>query len=86
MDPIHQKEAEKGCGNSVWVEHASTKSLSSDAEPDKFLLEGAGITKLEKRLLRKIDLNILPLMAISMFVSFLVCYHVLKECSGKNST
>lgn len=50
MDPIHQKEAEKGCGNSVWVEHASTKSSSSDAEPDEFLLEGADITKLEKKI------------------------------------
>lgn len=85
----HQKEIEKDREDLRWVEDVtSITPSSSDNEADGVQLDDSETKKLEKRLLRKIDLNILPLMALSMFVSFLVCYDVhqstpLWTCSNK---
>lgn len=77
MEFNHCKQVEKGT-DSQWVEDVAsiTPLSSSDTESNDIQLDNDKTKKLERWLLRKIDLNILPLMALSMFVSFLVCCHV----------
>lgn len=77
MEAKTQIELEKAYVDSMWVETASseTPSLSEDAS-NSVQFDSPEIRQLETRLLRKIDLNILPLMALSMFISFLVCHNM----------
>lgn len=69
-----QKEIEKDGGDIEWVETVPFPTFSSSgSESGEVQFNSSEISKLEKGLLRKIDLNVLPLMAISMLISFLVC-------------
>lgn len=77
MESNAQIELEKGQVVSEWLETASSKTPSfSDDGLSGVHFDNPEIKKLETRLLRKIDLNVLPLIALRMLISFLVCRQI----------
>lgn len=73
MESNYQTEVKKGRVSLECVEKTPSQAVSSeDVESERWHLNGVDFQRAEKRLLRKIDYNILPLMFLSMFISFLV--------------